>query len=40
LRGRYGIAVICSDDPNQIVAARKGSPLILGIGNDEFFVRL
>jgi len=38
VEGAYGIAVICSDDPNQIVAARKGSPLILGIGNDEFFV--
>ncbi|MDP8211412.1 MAG: glutamine--fructose-6-phosphate transaminase (isomerizing) [Candidatus Stygibacter australis] len=37
-KGAYGIAVICSDDPKQIVAARKGSPLILGIGNDEFFV--
>jgi len=38
VEGAYGIAVICSDDPNQIVAARKGSPLILGFGNDEFFV--
>ncbi|MDP8221600.1 MAG: glutamine--fructose-6-phosphate transaminase (isomerizing) [Candidatus Stygibacter frigidus] len=37
-KGAYGIAVICSDDPSRIVAARKGSPLILGIGNDEFFV--
>ena len=38
VEGAYGIAVICNDDPNQIVAARKGSPLILGFGNDEFFV--
>jgi len=38
VEGTYGIAVICSDDPDQMVAARKGSPLILGIGNDEFFV--
>lgn len=37
-KGAYGIAVICSDDLRQIVAARKGSPLILGIGNEEFFV--
>ncbi len=38
VEGTYGIAVICQDDPQQIVAARKGSPLILGIGNDEFFI--
>jgi len=38
VKGAYGIAVICSDNPKQIVAARKGSPLILGIGNNEFFV--
>ncbi|KQC02896.1 MAG: glutamine amidotransferase [Candidatus Cloacimonas sp. SDB] len=38
VEGTYGIAVICSDNPDLIVAARKGSPLILGIGNDEFFI--
>jgi glucosamine--fructose-6-phosphate aminotransferase (isomerizing) len=38
LIGTYGIAVISEDEPNRIVAARKGSPLILGIGKDEFFV--
>jgi glutamine---fructose-6-phosphate transaminase (isomerizing) len=38
VEGTYGIAVICEDNPRQIVAARKGSPLILGIGNDEFFI--
>jgi glutamine---fructose-6-phosphate transaminase (isomerizing) len=38
VEGTYGIAVISKDDPKKIVAARKGSPLILGIGNDEFFV--
>jgi len=30
--------VLCNDFPDQIVAARKGSPLILGIGDSEFFV--
>jgi glucosamine--fructose-6-phosphate aminotransferase (isomerizing) len=38
VEGTYGIAVISKTEPNQIVAARKGSPLILGIGNEEFFV--
>jgi glucosamine--fructose-6-phosphate aminotransferase (isomerizing) len=36
--GTYGIAVISSDDPDKIVAARKGSPLLLGIGDNEFYV--
>jgi glucosamine--fructose-6-phosphate aminotransferase (isomerizing) len=38
VEGTYGIAVICNDEPDKIVAARKGSPLIIGIGNEEFFV--
>ncbi len=36
--GTYGIAVICADEPDVIVAARKGSPLILGVGQDEYLV--
>ncbi|MCD4819753.1 MAG: glutamine--fructose-6-phosphate transaminase (isomerizing) [Candidatus Cloacimonetes bacterium] len=38
VEGTYGIAVLSNDSPDQIVAFRKGSPLILGIGDDEFFV--
>lgn len=38
VRGTYGIAVICVDEPGKIVAARKGSPLILGVGDDEYVV--
>ncbi len=38
VEGTYGIAVLHKDYPDTIIAARKGSPLILGIGNDEFFV--
>ncbi|MEA2095459.1 MAG: glutamine--fructose-6-phosphate transaminase (isomerizing) [Candidatus Cloacimonadota bacterium] len=38
VEGTYGIAVVSKKYPNKIIAARKGSPLILGIGNDEFFV--
>ncbi len=33
--GTYGIAVVCAEEPDVIVAARKGSPLIVGVGQDE-----
>jgi len=36
--GTYGLAVICTDFPNTIVAARRGSPIIIGIGKDEHFI--
>ncbi len=36
--GTYGLAVICTDFPGTIVGARRGSPLIIGIGQDENFV--
>lgn len=36
--GAYAIAVISKDHPDMIIAARKGSPLVVGIGNDEFFL--
>jgi glutamine---fructose-6-phosphate transaminase (isomerizing) len=36
--GAYGIAVICKDEPDVLVAARRSSPLILGIGDEEFIV--
>src|SRR2546425_397599 len=36
--GTYGIAVICSECPNVIVAARRGSPLIVGVGKGEHFL--
>jgi glucosamine--fructose-6-phosphate aminotransferase (isomerizing) len=38
VQGTYGIAVVSSDEPDRIVAARKGSPLIIGIGNGEFLI--
>jgi len=36
--GAYGIAVICADEPDTVVAARKGSPLLVGVGDGEWFV--
>lgn len=36
--GTYGIAVICTDFPDVIVTARRGSPIIVGVGGDEHFV--
>ncbi len=38
LEGTYGIAVICNNDPGKIVAARKGSPLLIGVGDGENFL--
>jgi glucosamine--fructose-6-phosphate aminotransferase (isomerizing) len=37
-RGTYGIAVMAADEPDTLVVARKGSPLILGVGNGEYIV--
>ncbi|MBI45205.1 MAG: glutamine--fructose-6-phosphate transaminase (isomerizing) [Candidatus Marinimicrobia bacterium] len=36
--GTYGIVIMCSDEPQKVIAAKKGSPLLLGIGNDEIFL--
>ena len=36
--GTYGIAVVHADHPNVIVGARRGSPLLVGIGRDENFL--
>ena len=36
--GAYGIAVLCSKEKDKIIVARKGSPLVVGLGNGEYFV--
>lgn len=38
LIGAYAIAVVAADNPQQFIAARKGSPLLLGVGEKEHFV--
>lgn len=37
IEGTFGLGVICSDEPNTLIGARRGSPLILGIGNENDF---
>ena len=36
--GAYGIAVVCADVPGVLIAARRGSPLIVGVGDGEHFL--
>ncbi|MDQ3441179.1 MAG: glutamine--fructose-6-phosphate transaminase (isomerizing) [Planctomycetota bacterium] len=38
VQGTYGIAVLCKDEPDTLVVARKGSPLIIGVGDAEYVV--
>lgn len=38
VNGAYAIALIEKGNPDTLVAARKGSPMVIGIGNDEFFI--
>ncbi len=38
VRGTYGIAVMHADEPGRIVGARNGSPLVVGLGDGEFFI--
>lgn len=38
LKGTYGIAVMHAGEPDKIIGARNGSPLVLGIGNGEMFL--
>lgn len=35
VEGTYGIAVLCQDCPDELIGARKGSPLIVGVGTEE-----
>lgn len=36
--GAYGLVVMCASEPDKLIAARKSSPLVLGVGDDEYFL--
>jgi glucosamine--fructose-6-phosphate aminotransferase (isomerizing) len=36
--GAYAIVILNVNDPNMLIAARKGSPLVIGVGTDEYFI--
>lgn len=35
--GAYGLVIMCSDEPDQLITTRKGSPLVIGVGDQEYF---
>jgi len=38
LEGAYALGVVSADEPNRLVAARRGSPLVIGVGIGEYFI--
>jgi glutamine---fructose-6-phosphate transaminase (isomerizing) len=36
--GAYGLVIMCKDEPDKLIAARKGSPLVIGVGDNEYFL--
>ncbi len=38
LKGAFALCLVCSEEPNVLLAAKQGSPLVVGLGDDEFFV--
>ena len=38
VHGTYGLAILCSDCPNMLIGAKKGSPLLLGVGDSEYIL--
>jgi glucosamine--fructose-6-phosphate aminotransferase (isomerizing) len=38
VEGTFGLAVVSSRDPNKLVAARQGSPLLIGLGDHEYYI--
>jgi len=38
LHGTFGLAIVCSDYPDMLIGAKKGSPLILGLGGNEYIL--
>jgi len=38
LRGAYALCILCESEPDSLIAAKNGSPLVVGLGEGEFFV--
>ncbi|MBN1159163.1 MAG: glutamine--fructose-6-phosphate transaminase (isomerizing) [Bacteroidales bacterium] len=38
VEGAYGIVLMCTDEKDKLIAARKGSPLVIGVGHEEYFI--
>ena len=38
LEGAYALGIVCRDEPDRLIAARKGSPLVVGVGIEEHFI--
>ena len=38
IRGAYAVCILCENEPGVLIAAKQGSPMVVGIGEDEFFV--
>lgn len=36
--GTYALLVLCADEPDKLIAARNASPLVIGVGNNEYFI--
>jgi len=36
--GAYGLAILCKEEPDKMIAARRGSPLVIGVGDGEYFL--
>lgn len=38
VEGTYAMAILSADDPKQLIVAKKGSPLLIGLGKDEYYI--
>jgi len=38
VEGTYGVAAICAKEPDKLIVARRGSPIVIGVGKNEYFV--
>ncbi len=36
--GAYGLVIACTDEPGQLIAARKSSPIVIGVGENEYYI--